>query len=494
MTSTRQRLVGATLAQLPRSVVAPAYDRADVQTGLVHLGIGAFHRAHQAVMTEKVLAAGDRRWGIVGASLRSPATRDALRAQDWLYSVVERDAECEKVQVIGALRGVLVAPESPAALVAALCDQHVKIVTLTVTEKGYCHAPATGDLDVANPEIRHDLMNRTVPKTALGFLVAAIGKRRSAGIGPPTLVSCDNLFANGRTLKRLLVQFASECEPELACFIEAEVACPNTMVDRIVPATTDADRRHVSELLGLEDAGPVVTEPFRQWVIEDYFPGGRPEWERGGAELVADVTPYELLKLRLLNASHSALAYLGAVAGHETVAEAMGDAGIARFVDALMQAEVAPVLSVPPSFDIAGYSLALLARFRNPALRHRTHQIAMDGSQKLPPRILGTVRGRLARDLTIDNLALVVAAWMRYVQGRDDRGRSHQVQDPMAGELERKCAASGNDPDQLAAALLGVEAIFGRDLPLDPRFHGPVTRALRCLVERGVKATLAAPK
>ncbi len=492
MTSTRQHLADTTLARLPGAVVVPAYDRADVQTGLVHLGIGAFHRAHQMVVTEAVLAAGDQRWGIVGASLRSPATRDALRAQDWLYSVVERDAEHESVQVIGALRGVLVAPERPAALVAALCDPRVKIVTLTVTEKGYCHAPATGDLDVANPEIRHDLMNPTVPKTALGFLVAALVKRRSAGIGPPTLVSCDNLFANGRTLKRLLVQFASESAPELARFIEAEVACPNTMVDRIVPATTDADRRHVSELLGLEDASPVVTEPFCQWVIEDHFPGGRPEWERGGAEFVDDVAPYELLKLRLLNASHSALAYLGAVAGHETVAEAMGDAGIACFVDALMRDEVAPVLSLPASFDIVAYRLALLARFRNPALRHRTHQIAMDGSQKLPPRILDTARERLVMDAPIDHLALVVAAWMRYVQGRDERGARHQARDPMAGELERRYATSGNDPDQLAAALLGIEAIFGRDLSSDPRFHRPVTRALRCLVERGVKATLAA--
>ena len=482
MPSNEKRLNDMVLAGLPRQVTRPGYDRSALQTGIVHLGIGAFHRAHQAVMTEAVIAAGDYRWGIVGASLRSPTTRDALAAQDWLYSVATRGASTESVQVVGALRGVLVAPESPSTLIGVLADPRVKIVSLTVTEKGYCHSPATGDLAVDNADIQHDLGNAGAPRTTLGLLTAALARRRQNGHAAPTLLSCDNLLANGHTLKRLLVQFAGLSDPVLARYIEDNVMCPNTMVDRIVPATTEEDCQRIARVLGVMDAAAVVTEPFCQWVIEDFFPSGRPEWERAGAEMVDDVAPYEIMKLRLLNAAHSAIAYLGALAGFETVAEAMRDDGIARFVTGLMDEEVTPVLNLPDTFDIATYKRALIARFSNPALKHRTHQIAMDGSQKLPPRVLATVRERLKLNLPIKRLAIVVAAWMHYLAGRDERDRRHEVRDPMQAELQRRCAE--------AADLLDIEAIFGRDLPADTRFSGAVETALLTLRERGVSATV----
>lgn len=486
------RLSAATLPGLPAAVQRPGYDRAALEPGIVHLGLGAFHRAHQAVYTDAVLNRAFGPWGIVGVSLRSPDTRDALAPQDGLYSVAIRDAEGESLRVVGSVLEGLVAPEDPAAVLDRLTRPSVRIVTLTVTEKGYCHDPATGALNEAHPDIVHDVANPQQPRTALGFLAEALARRRAAGLAPFTVLSCDNLPSNGDTLAGLLRRFASLRDPAFGAWVAEAVACPNSMVDRIVPATTDDDRARMAAALGMADAWPVMTERFTQWVVEDRFPAGRPAWDAVGVEMVADVHPYETMKLRLLNGSHSTLAYLGYLAGYVTVAEAIADPGMARLIRGLMDEEAGPTLHLPPGADLDGYKTALLERFRNPALRHRTWQIAMDGTQKLPQRLLGTARDRLAAGLPIDRLALGVAAWMRYAAGVDEQGHTIDVRDPMADRLAAIAAGAGDDPDRLADGLLGLTAVFGTDLPADPRFTGPVRAALRRLFSEGARAVLAA--
>ena len=469
------RLCAASLGRLPPAIARPRYDRAAVQTGIVHLGVGAFHRAHQAVMTEAVLADGDPRWGITAASLRSPATRDALAPQDGLYTLERRGAE-DTQSVIGSITDLLVAPENPAALIAVMAHPHTRVVSLTVTEKAYCRAAAGGALDEEDAGIRHDIANPHSPRTVFGFLAASLARRRAEGLAPFTVLCCDNLPANGQTVHRLLSRFATLQSPDLGAFIADQVACPDTMVDRIVPATSDADRARIAERLGLDDAWPVIAEPFSQWVIEDRFTGPRPAWEMAGATLAADVAPFEAMKLRLLNGSHSALAYLGCLAGHETVADAMDDPGIAAFIPRLMQ-ETVPTLSMPAGSDLVAYQAALLDRFRNKALRHRTLQIAMDGSQKLPQRLIAPMRERLAMGLGIGCHALAIAAWMRHVA-------LSPPDDPMAERLTRLAAEAGPNPARLGPALLGLTAIFG-GIGADPAVRDAVINALQTLDAQG---------
>jgi fructuronate reductase len=484
------RLSPAALETLPAAVERPAYDRAATRIGVVHLGIGAFHRAHQAVYLDDRLAAGEPDWAICGASLRSPDTRDALGPQDGLYTLAVRSGAGERLRVVGSVRQLLVAPSNPEALLQAMSDPAVRIVSLTVTEKGYCHDPATGTLREDHPDVVADLAHPREPRSAPGYLAEALRRRRAAGLAPFTVLCCDNLPANGRTVHTVVSRFAELVDPDLGRFVAGEVAFPSTMVDRIVPATTDADRAAIAESLGVQDAWPVMTEPFTQWVIEDRFGAGRPRLEDSGATLVGDVAPYELMKLRLLNGSHSTLAYLGYLAGYETVSDVMADAAFARLVRGLMDEEVTPTLPVPPGADLAGYKRSLQERFANPALKHRTWQIAMDGSQKLPQRLLGTIRDRLAADAPFRRLALGVAAWMRYVSGVDEGGRPIDVRDPMSARLRALADEAGPVADRLAPALLGVGEIFG-DLARDPRFAAPVTEALRRLLAEGAKRTVA---
>ena len=486
-----RRLSLETLERLPADIERPAYDIGAARMGIVHLGIGAFHRAHQAVTVDDRLAAGERDWAICAASLRSPETRDALAPQDGLYSLAVRSGAGERLRVIGSVRRLLVAPGGSEELLQAMSGPAVRIVSLTVTEKGYCHDPATGQLNEGHPDIATDLADPARPRSAPGFLVEALRRRRDSGAAPFTVLCCDNLPSNGRTVRNVVTRLATLHDPDLGRWVEGEVAFPSTMVDRIVPATADADRAAISARLGLEDAGPVVTEPFTQWVIEDRFVSGRPRFEDAGAELVSDVAPYELMKLRLLNGSHSTLAYLGYLAGYETIAETMADPAFARLVRALMDEEVTPTLQVPAGADLAGYKASLIERFTNPALKHRTWQIAMDGSQKLPQRLLRTVRDRLRVGAPIGRLALGVAAWMRYVAGIDERGQPIDVRDPLSDRLLRIARDNGFAAERLAAAYLGVTEVFGDDLPADPRFSGPVARALAELLEFGARATVA---
>ncbi|CAM3779399.1 Polyol:NADP oxidoreductase [Bordetella sputigena] len=453
------------------------------RVGIVHLGLGNFHRAHQAVYTEDAMLAAGGDWGICGVSLRRPDTRDALAPQGGLYSVLIRDANGQRVRVVRALRRVLVATEEPDAVLAALRDPHVRIVTLTVTEKGYCLDPRTGGLDFAHPLIARDLRDPDHPQSVPGYLVAGLRTRRD---NPYTVLSCDNLAHNGAALRRVVLDYARALDAGLADWIEDGVAFPSTMVDRIVPATTDADRQAAAAALGCVDAWPVPAESFRQWVIEDRFPAGRPAWEQAGALLVDDVTPYETAKLRMLNGVHSTLAYLALLAGIKTVDQAVAQADLHALLHRMMSEDIAPTLTVPADFDRARYRDDLLARFANPTLKHRCIQIAMDGSQKLPPRLLGTVADRLRAGHAVDRLALGIAAWMRFLAGRSESGAALELNDPMA---ERLRALAAPEAPGVVDRLLAVTEIFPPELAADARFTGTVRRAYDALARDGALAT-----
>ena len=469
------------------------YDRANLAPGIVHLGLGAFARAHLCDYTEDVLEQEFGPWGVIGVSLRRPDQRDRLEPQNGLYTAVAREAAGERARIIGCVTGVQVTAENPQATVALMAAPFTCIVSLTITEKGYCHDPATGRLQAAHPDIRHDLENPSAPRSAVGVIVAALAKRRADGLAPFTVLCCDNLPHNGALVAGLIRDFAALRDDGLAAWIEANGAFPATMVDRIVPAATEADIAAAERLTGLRDEAPVAHEPFRQWVIEDRFvEGRRPAWQRVGAELVADVAPFENMKLRLLNGSHSALAYLGYLGGHETIGDCAADPAYRRFVEALWREEIIPVTPVPPGTDLAGYAASLLARYDNPAIRHRTWQIAMDGSQKLPQRILATIRLRLARGLAIDRLALVVAAWMVYVGGVDEKGNTIDVRDPLIETFRAAIAKAGHGSVERVNALIGVEAVFGRDLPADAAFRLAVEQAHARLTASGAARSVAA--
>lgn len=430
--------------------------------GIVHLGLGAFARAHLLPATAAAMAArGESHWGVLGVSLRHAEVRDALAPHGFEYTLALRDADAsgqprERRETIRCLLGMLVAPEDPRAVLEAIAAPATRIVSLTVTEKGYHPDPA----DLARPE---------APRSTLGFIVHGLALRHARGLAPVTLLSCDNLASNGRTLRGLVLAFAQQLDAALAEWIARECTFPNSMVDRIVPKN--------------DDLAVVTAEPFFDWAVEDRFAAGRPDWDVHGARFVAHAEPYELLKLRMVNGSHSAIAYLGVMAGWATVDRAIGEPALRRFVEALMREEIEPTLAGRIDADLAAYRARLIERFANPALAHRTRQIAMDGSQKIPQRWLATVRDRLARDESIERLALAVAAWLHFLRGVDEAGQRYTIDDPLAAEL----AALGDD----AQALCGFAPVFG-DLGREPRFVAPVARQLASLRTRGVQATLEA--
>jgi fructuronate reductase len=494
-----ERLQPKTIANLPAGVDRPRYLRSGLQAGIVHLGIGAFQRAHLAVVNEATLhATNDLRWGSIGVSLRQAATRDALVPQAGLYTVAIRDAATdgrprEALQVIGHLIDVLVAPEDPHAVLERIAHADTRIVSLTVTEKGYHADPATGALRRGDADIVHDLASPAAPRTALGLIVHALNLRRLRGMAPLTLLSCDNLPANGDTLRGLVLAFAAHVDGPLRDWIASTCSFPNSMVDRIVPRTTDTDRDRIATRLGLHDAWPVIGEPFLDWVIEDRFANGRPDWQVGGARFVEHAEPFEKLKLRMVNGSHSALACLGAVAGWRTVDRAMAEPALHHYLDTLLRDEIAPTLPALPGLDLNDYRARLLQRFANPALQHATQQIAMDGSQKLPQRLLVTVRERLAAHASIERLALAVAAWFHYLRGIDETGATYTVHDPLSAELAAQLAqaqAAGSVHDGVAH-FIGFAPVFG-DLGTSARFISDVARHALSLQQSGVVATLAA--
>jgi fructuronate reductase len=480
----------STLSALPPSVAGPGRRPAGV--GIVHLGLGAFHRAHQVAYTDDALLhAGPAAvgMGICAVSLKTPGARDRLAPQDGLYTLIEKSPEGVRRRVLGSLVEVRFLGAERHEVHARLAAKETAIVSLTITEKGYGHDPATGALNPAHPEIAPDLADPAHPGSAVGLIAAALDARRLSHGTPFTVLCCDNLPHNGKLVRGLVLEFARRRDEALAHWIDRHVTFPSTMVDRIVPATTDTDIAENDAALGLIDAAPVVCEPFRQWVIEDAFVAGRPPWEAAGAELVDDVAPFEAMKLRLLNGSHSALAYLGYLAGHEFIYQVASEPAFATFMRALM-GEAVPTLRVPASVNLSAYRETLAQRFVNPALPHRTKQIAMDGSQKLPQRLLGTVRDCLAVGRPITRLTLAVAAWMRYVGGRDESGRTIDVADPLASTFASIADAHRGDPAAHARALLGVTAVFGDDLPQDPRFTRPVTAWLQSLHAHGAARTV----
>lgn len=490
--ATLPRLVRHALPTLKMHLLSPQWR--EPRIGIVHLGIGNFHRAHQALYTEEAMLAAGGDWGICGVTLQGDVgKRDALMEQQGLYSVVERGAQGVKVTVLRALREVLAMPHDRAALFARLADPLVRIVSLTVTEKGYCRDPKTGEVALDDPAVAHDLAHPLEPRTVPGILVAALRARRDAADSQPfTVLSCDNLSHNGAAVRQVVCSFARQLDPALADWIAAHVAFPSTMVDRIVPATTSAESVAVAHAIVYEDAVPVPCEPFRQWVIEDRFPGGRPAWDAAGAQLVDDVTPFELAKLRMLNGTHSTLAYLSMLGGFETIDAAISHPAMRNLIHAMMTQEIAPTLAMPASFDLPAYRDALLERYANPALKHRCAQIAMDGSQKIPPRLLATIAARIAARQSFTRLALAVAAWMMFLRGHADDGTRYEISDPLASRLKALAASSHGEPHALMDALLSVREVFPADLAALPEFRAALQRALQLLHENGARGAIAA--
>lgn len=458
--------------------------------GIVHLGIGAFFRAHGALYLEEAMERSSGDWRVTGVSLQRPDQRDKLAPQGYAYTAVELQSTGPKARIVEVIDDILVAREAPEAVLAAMARPETRIVSLTVTEKGYCHIPSTGKLDTNHPDIQHDLAHPHAPKTAAGFIAGALVRRKAAGLRPFTVLSCDNLVHNGTVAAAVVTEFARHLDPALADWIVREGAFPSTMVDRIVPATRPDDLELVRGLTGFEDLSPVLHEPFRQWVIEDRFvDGDRPDFGGAGAELVADVTPFEQMKLRCLNGAHSALAYLGSLAGHETVSAASSDPQFAGFLNAMWQNEVIPALEQPEGVDARDYVRALLTRFTNPNIRHLTSQIAMDGSQKLPQRILSTIMLNRAASRPSPALTLVVAAWILHARGTDPTGRRIEVRDPLAAQF-RSIGENAASTADLVSGFLSVEAVFPPKLAAADDFRTDVTNACALLLSQGAVAAI----
>lgn len=480
------RLSSATLGRLPAGA-RPRITPGAAGPGIVHLGLGAFHRAHQAVYAEDAMAAAGGDWGIVGVAPRSAAIAEALEAQDRLYSVTTLGPAGNSTRVIGAFAGVRQAAADPDAVVALLADPRIRVVTLTVTEKGYRLDPATGRV-LLDDELRADLGTDRPPRTVPGLLIRGLAARRRADAGPIALVSCDNLPANGHRLRGLVSQTAGS----LTDWVRDQVTFPGTMVDRIVPATTASTLDLAEAALGVRDLAAVGGEPYSQWIIEDDFPNGRPAWERAGAVLTGDARPWERLKLRTLNGVHSAIAYLGAVAGCATIAEALRLAGLEAAMRRFILEDIAPTLDPPPGVLVAEYGDEVLARFANPAIGHRTVQVAMDGSQKLPQRVLHTIADRRSAGGVPRWGALVVAAWMRFVQGVADDGRELPLDDPLAAEIRARLAAASAAPSDVVDALLGLDTVFDPALAGDEVVRALLVEWLTALTRHGVAGTLSA--
>jgi mannitol 2-dehydrogenase len=480
-------LTRANLARLRPPVLVPRFDPAAVTAGLVHIGLGGFHRAHMARYTHRLmeLRAGALEWGIIGAGLMPDDHRmqESLGPQDNLYTLVERGTGQETVAVIGSLADVIFAGGSSASLLRAIEQPPIRIVSLTVTEHGYCLNRSTKQLDPQHPLIRKDLAQPERPSSAIGIVVEAYRRRMEAGLAPFTALSCDNIQHNGSVLREAVLALAALRDAKLTDWIAENGCFPSTMVDRITPVTTDADIAALAERYGVVDRWPVFAEAFTQWVIEDRFPAGRPAWEDVGAQFTTDVAPYEFMKLRLLNASHLAVAGVGRLAGYVTIDEAMADPTIARFMAALMDRETEPTLSDVPGIDLPGYKATLIERFSNPAIKDTVERVNTDAPLNI---LVDPIRDRLRNGESVDLLALALAAWLRRVRGEDEQGKPIDVRHPLADQLRAKAVEGGPDP----RPLLAIDPLFG-STGHDPRLQGPVGRWLASLYAKGARATLA---
>ncbi len=480
------------LNELPSNVVRPTYDRSRLKTRIAHIGFGAFHRAHQAVAADRLASEHASDWGYVEINLVGGEQQIAdIKQQDHLWSVSEMAADGWHTRVVGvATQALHVSIDGLEAVLDALSDPDIAIVSITVTEKGYCHHPASGQLNTGHEMIQHDIRHPETPRSLPGVILAAIKRRRERGLPPFSVMSCDNMPENGHVTRNVILQLAAQQDEELATWIAAHLSFPSTMVDRIVPAVTSETLAQLTEQLGMADPAGVACEPFFQWVIEDNFVSGRPQWEQVGAELVSDVLPYEEMKLRMLNGSHSLLAYLGYLAGYDHISDCMQDDNFVRAARHLMLAEQAPTLRTT-DIDLGAYADALIQRYRNPALKHRTWQIAMDGTQKLPQRWLDSIRWHLNNGSDFPMLALGVAGWMRYVGGIDEQGKPIDISDPLKDLLAQRVAQTADGGERIDA-LLSIEAVFGTQLAHNPRFVEPVSTAYAALTAQGAKAAVSA--
>lgn len=477
------------LEQLPEGTLIPRYDRNRLRARIVHIGFGAFHRSHQAVCADRLAAEHNSDWGYCEcetSTFNQGELINALRQQDMLYSVTEMADSGLSTRVVGVVRQALYRNgDGIDAVIAAMCQPEVAIVSITVTEKGYCYQPATGQLIVDHPAIVHDLAHPEEPESVPGVILAAIRRRRDAGLPPFSVMSCDNMPENGHVTRNVVTQLAEQIDPALADYIRTHITFPSTMVDRIVPAMTEQAFDALKEKLGCADPAGVQCEPFFQWVIEDNFVNGRPEWEKAGAELVADVLPFEEMKLRMLNGSHSLLAYLGYLAGYEHISDCMSDEAFLQAARKLMLDEQAPTLRTE-NVDLVAYADSLIARYKNRAIRHRTYQIATDGTQKLPQRWLDSIRWHLNNGSRFDLLALGVAGWIRFVGGVDEQGQPIIINDPMHETLAQLVATSEQGEPRVAA-LLSLKSVFGEDLPDSSAFREKVIHYYALLLKVGAK-------
>jgi fructuronate reductase len=478
----------AALAALDRrDVTLPAYDRTRVTTGVVHFGPGAFHRVHQACYFDDILQS-DPRWGICEVSLHSTGVRDALVPQEGLYTIAILD-EQSSFRVIGAVKELLVAPESPSAVLARMVNPATRIITATITEKGYC-LDKSGGLDFSHPDIAHDLQNLAAPRTFVGFLARALRMRHELGHEPFNVISCDNLADNGHRLQRAVLEYVRASDPTLAAWIEDQVPFPCTMVDSITPATDDALRARVKETLAVEDRWPVQRESFCQWVIENKLRGPQPDWAAVGVTVTDDVAGFERAKLRLLNGAHSTLAYTGSLAGYDTVAATMTDPALASFVRHLMTEDIRPSLKAPSGLDLDAYIDAVLRRFRNRTIRHLLAQIAWDGSQKLPFRILPVIAGNLTAGRSIARLCVPIAAWFHFIRRQARHGR--EIIDPLAPQLLELAKRCTGEPAGDVATFLGLEKVFSAELARNTTFRAALESAYAQLAEVDGPVTLGA--
>lgn len=461
----------------------PAYDREGIVPGVVHLGVGAFFRAHHAYYTDLLLEKGlGRDFGICGVGVlpQDAGMRDALTAQRGRYTLLAKDTGVREARVIGSIVDYLLAPDDPQAVIDAIASPSTKIVTLTVTEGGYYFDPNSGEFMAEHPDVAHDVANPATPRTHLGLLAAALRARRAAGLPAPTLLTCDNIEGNGHIFKRAMIAFAHLQEPELAAWIEATASFPNTMVDRITPRTTDSDRAELAAEWGIDDAWPVVTEEFVQWVIEDEFPLGRPEWEQVGVQLVDDVRPFELLKLRILNTSHQILAYLGYLAGYTYVDEAMADPRIVDVLRTYMIEEGYPTLAPVPGTDVAAYGEKIISRFSNTEIKDTLARLGTESSTYVATFVLPVLRDNLAAGGRIGVLALQLAAWARYLEGVDEKGQPIELIEKRLAELQPLAIAHRADP----RAFFEGNSVLG-ELAHNERLIEAFTTASRILREKG---------
>jgi mannitol 2-dehydrogenase len=469
----------------------PGYDRSQVRTGIVHLGVGGFHRAHQAMYVDRLLQQGKGQdWGICGVGVLPSDRRmaEVMAAQDGLYTLVVKHPDGSlDARVVGSIVEYLLAPDDPEAVIEKMAAETTRIVSLTVTEGGYNVSPVTGEFDQLYPDVVHDLQPGATPRTSFGLVTEALARRRARGLAPFTVVSCDNLQHNGDVARRSFSAFAALRDPELGAWVEREVSFPNSMVDRITPMTTDEDRAIVARRFGVDDGWPVVCEPFTQWALEDRFTLGRPPLEDAGVQVVEDVEPYELMKLRLLNASHQALCYFGHLAGYRLVHEAAQDPVFRRFLLGYMADEATPTLPPVPGVDLADYRSQVVARCSNAAVRDTVARLAFDGSERLPKWLLPVVRENLASGGEVRRSAAVVAAWARYAEGVDEQGRPIDVVDRRRDALMARAARQREDP----LAFIADRELFG-DLVDDERFTSAYSVTLASLHDRGARATLEA--